>query len=232
MSFLSALFCRRHPLDLTGMTDWHCHILPGVDDGVPTIDESLAILDEYAQAGIAEVWLTPHVMEDMPNTTVELRSCFDELKNRYSGPVALHLASENMLDNLFRERLDAGDLLPIGHDGKTLLIETSYFNAPFRFRQTIDAIKAKGYYPLLAHPERYNYIDSIDAYRKLRDQGILFQLNLMSLCGYYGPMVKKKALRLLAEGMYDRAGTDLHRHSHLRIVREMKLPPSVSKHIK
>jgi len=193
-----------------GFTDWHSHILPGVDDGVQTMEEALQILAEYEKLGIKEVWLTPHIMEDIPNTTAGLRQRFAELQEAYSGKIALYLASENMLDNLFEERLAKNDLLPLGNDGKHLLVETSYFNPPVGFQNILLRIKAKGYYPVLAHPERYVYMD--DAfYKKLKSLGIQYQLNLPSLAGLYVNEVRKKAVRLLRKGMYDLAGTDLHR---------------------
>ena len=178
-----------------GFTDWHSHILPGVDDGV---------------LGIKEVWLTPHIMEDIPNTTTGLRQRFAELQEAYNGKIVLRLTSENMLDNLFEERLAKNDLLPLGNDGKHLLVETSYFNPPVGLQNILLRIKAKGYYPVLAHPERYIYMD--DAfYKNLKSLGIQFQLNFPSLAGLYVDEVRKKAERLLKKGMYDLAGTDLHR---------------------
>lgn len=224
MSFLSGLFHSGQRLDLSDFTDWHSHILPGVDDGVSTLDESLAILDSYEQAGIKTLWLTPHIMEDIPNTTAGLKERFELLSENYTGNIKLNLASENMIDNLFIRRLEEEDFLPIGEDGKTLLVETSYFNAPLGFTDTIEAITAKGYTPLLAHPERYNYINSIDQYRRLKELGIEFQLNLLALCGHYGPVVKEKAMQMLHEGMYDRVGSDIHRQQHLDILTGMKLP--------
>ena len=122
MSFFSGLFNRSCPLNLEGFVDWHCHILPGVDDGVRSMNESLEMLDVYEMAGIKEVWLTPHVMEDVPNTTAMLRARFQDLEKAYSGKVRLHLASENMMDNLLLERLENGDVMPIGNDGRTLLV--------------------------------------------------------------------------------------------------------------
>lgn len=179
-----------------GFTDWHSHILPGVDDGVQTMEEALQILAEYEKLGIKEVWLTPHIMEDIPNTTAGLRQRFAELQEAYSGKIALHLASENMLDNLFEERLAKNDLLPLGNDGKHLLVETSYFNPPVGFQNILLRIKSKGYYPVLAHPERYIYMD--DAfYKNLKSLGIPFQLNLPSFAGLYVDEVRKKAKRLL-----------------------------------
>lgn len=214
-------------LPLDGMIDWHCHILPGVDDGVKTMEESLSILNAYEAAGFSEVWLTPHIMEDLPNSTESLRQRFDELTELYHGPIKLHLAAENMIDQLFMDRLEAGDLLPIGNEGRTLLVETSYFSEPMRFFDKLESIKAKGFYPLLAHPERYNYMDSMSGYRRLQEMGVKFQVNLMSLSGYYGPIARDKAMKFLSEGMVDRFGTDLHRHEHLEIIRNMKLSKKI-----
>lgn len=228
MSFLTRLFSKAGPLSLQGMTDWHCHILPGVDDGIDTMEDALTVLRRYEEAGIGEVWLTPHIMEDIPNTTDELKTRFASLQNAYQGNLRLHLAAENMMDNLFAERLEAGDLLPIGNQGRMLLVETSYFNAPMRLYDTLERIKAKGYYPLLAHPERYNYIDSFDTYKKMYGMGVKFQVNLMSLCGHYGPAVKDKAMKLLNAGLVDRFGTDLHRPEHLDIISAIRLNPDIA----
>lgn len=192
-----------------GFTDWHSHILPGVDDGVQTLDESLQILAEYEQLGIQEVWLTPHIMEDIPNTTQHLRTCFAELQSAYTGEIALHLAAENMLDNLFEERLAKNDLLPLGANGKYLLVETSYFNPPMGLQNILLRIKAKGYYPVLAHPERYMYMDN-RYYEKLKNMGIRFQLNLFSLAELYGAEVREKGEWLLKKDYYDIAGSDIH----------------------
>ena len=198
-----------------GMTDWHSHILFGVDDGVETLEDSLEILDEYADMGIRRVWLTPHIMEDVPNTPDGLRSRFAELTQAYSGPVELRLAAENMIDPLFEKRLAENDLLPIGERGDHLLVETSYINAPVRFRELLMEIKSKGYFPVLAHPERYRYMTEKD-YRWMKDNDIIFQTNLFSLLGIYGPDAAKKAEWLLNQGLTDIVGSDIHRPSMLR----------------
>ena len=194
---------------LHGFTDCHCHILPGVDDGVATMEESLAILSQYEQSGISEVWLTPHIMEDVPNTTSDLRRRFDDLTSAYNGTIKLHLSAENMLDNVFGERFQAGDLLPWGNDGDRLLVETSYYKAPSNFRNLLKSIKAKGFFPILAHPERYLYMSPSD-YHTLKKQNIELQLNLFSLMGFYGKHAKDNAEFILKEGLYDYVATDLH----------------------
>ena len=105
---------------LKGMVDCHSHLLPGVDDGVQSMEESLQILREMEQQGIRRVWLTPHIMEDIPNETLALQRKFRELLQQYRGAVELKLAAEYMLDNLFEERLEKEDLL-----GGDLLLQPS-----------------------------------------------------------------------------------------------------------
>lgn len=206
-----------------GFVDWHCHILPGVDDGVQTMDEALHILTAYERLGIREVWLTPHIMEDIPNPTARLRERFAELLAAYKGNVVLNLAAENMLDKLFEERLEQGDLLPLGKDGRHLLVETSYFNPPMGLDDILRRIQAKGYYPLLAHPERYIYMEEND-YARLKSMHIKFQLNLFSLMDLYGKEVRKRAKELQSKGMYDYIGTDLHRIAVLNNLLEKRNP--------
>lgn len=211
---------------MKGFTDWHSHILPGVDDGVRTMEESLAVLRRYEDLGVEDVWLTPHIMEDIPNTVTHLRKRFAELRTAYSGRVRLHLAAENMIDALFDERLSAGDLLPLGGGGDHLLVETSYFSPPVGLDGILKRIESKGYYPVLAHPERYVYMDEAD-YERLRGMGVRFQLNLPSLAGLYGPEVKDKAERLLEGGYYQLIGTDTHRLQVLEEMLTRRLPKSL-----
>lgn len=194
---------------LRGMTDYHSHLLPGVDDGVQTADESLEILRLYEQLGIREVWFTPHIMEDIPNTTAGLRSRFEQFKKCYTGNLRLHLAAEYMLDNLFKECLAHRDLLPIGEEGNHLLVETSYFNPPMDLYGMIEKIKSAGFIPVLAHPERYTYMGGKD-YHRLKEAGVMFQSNLPSLVGGYGNPVKKKVEELYSKAMINLYGTDTH----------------------
>ncbi len=193
---------------LKGWTDWHCHILPGVDDGVRKKEHSLEILSYYETLGIREVWFTPHIMEDVPNTPAQLRACFQDLQQAYKGPLKLHLAAENMMDNLFEERLENDELLPLPDN--YLLVETSYFSPPMDLWDLLKRIQSKGYHPLLAHPERYVYMGDRE-YKKLVDMNVHLQLNLPSVCGMYGKEVRAKAYHLLKNGWYQRCGSDLHR---------------------
>jgi len=194
---------------LTNFIDHHSHILPGVDDGVKKMETSLKVLERYEQLGIVEVWCTPHVMEDIPNTTAGLQARFAELCEAYQGPIKLHLAAEYMMDALFEERLEQGDLLKLGDEGNQVLVETSYFTPPMDMDAILRRIKQKGIYPMLAHPERYVYMNK-ERYKELKNNGIRFQLNLSSVAGAYGSEAKDKALWLLKQNFYNIAGSDLH----------------------
>ena len=198
---------------LKGASDRHSHILYGVDDGVKTLEEALAILKFEEAAGISEVWCTPHVMEDVPNTTDALKARFELLKSSYNGPIALRLAAEYMLDNLFEERLETHDLLTMEDDH--VLVEASTIAAPYDFKGTLGRIMSEGYRPLLAHPERYRYLTEKD-YETFNEMGVAFQLNLASLTGYYGESTARKAEWILKKGWYKTAGSDCHRFRSIK----------------
>ena len=234
---------------LQGAVDHHSHILPGVDDGVETMEETLRILSRYEKIGIKSVWLTPHIMEDVPNTPEKLIVRFEKLKAAYKGSIELNLAAEYMIDNNLHKLLQNNSnaaaesvkqdkncpsskreypqgegvtLLPIGAKGNHLLVETSYYNPPMRLKETLRHIKSLGYHPLLAHPERYMYMEN-DEYRRLREEGIKFQLNIVSLAGGYGRAVKKKAEWLLENRLYSVCCSDLHSEDAIEYIKECKL---------
>lgn len=193
---------------LSGAKDCHTHILPDVDDGVRTMEQALEILAYEESAGISEVWCTPHVMEDVPNATDQLLDRFAELRAAYKGPVQLHLAAEYMLDTEFEKRLDEKDLITMWDD--LVLVETSANIPPYNLLDIFRNMLSYGYRPLLAHPERYRYMQMKD-YADLHDMGVFFQVNLGSLVSYYGETARKKAEVLLEKGWYSAAGSDCHR---------------------
>lgn len=216
--WLTDLFSKKSPLWgeqlWNGQTDYHCHLLPGVDDGVKEMSETLQILEQYEAWGVQQVWCTPHIMEDIPNRTDDLRRRFEVLLHTYKGKIKLHLAAENMMDALFLERLQAKDFLPIGEHGDMLLVETSYYNPPAGFEMMLKQVQSAGFHPLLAHPERYLYM-SEKQYLSLKNLGVRFQLNIGSLIGTYGETARKKATSMLDKGMYDCWGSDIHRYKML-----------------
>ncbi len=193
---------------LKGAVDQHSHILYGLDDGVKTQEDSLAILQWLEEQGVSEVWFTPHVMEDVPNTTEEIRARFEQLKAVYSGGLKLNLAAEYMIDTVFEDRLERRDLLE--HGPETVLVETSAIAPPMNLWSVLDRILKAGYRPLIAHPERYRYMDQSD-YRELHNIGCFLQLNLPSIVGFYGESVRQRAQYLLDKGWYRMVGSDCHR---------------------
>ena len=195
---------------LKGFCDCHTHLLPGVDDGVATIEQSLEVLAYMESQGVSQVWCTPPVMDDIPYPTELLLRKFEELKTAYKGNIKLNLAAEYMLDSEFEKRLAEGDLLKMWDD--VVLVETSTNIPPYNLLNLLENIMSKGYRPMLAHPERYRYMDVAD-YRHLREIGVYYQLNLPSVVGYYGETAANKALRLLREGSYYAVGSDCHKYS-------------------
>ena len=192
-----------------GWTDRHSHILPGVDDGIQSVKDSLAILSMYEQMGVKKVWLTPHIMEDCPNTPEKLKTRFEELKTAYHGNIELALSAENMMDGLFIKRLEQGILMPYGDNKNELLIETSYVQPPMGMEGILRDMQKAGLTPVLAHPERYLYMDA-EKYENIKEMGVKFQLNITSLIGAYGKQVKERAEYLLNEGYYNYSGSDSH----------------------
>ena len=220
------LFNRRRSLLesglLKGAVDQHSHILYGLDDGVKTQEDSLAILRFLEEQGVSEVWFTPHVMEDVPNTTEGIRARFAELKGVYHGGLRFHLAAEYMIDTLFEERLAARDLLTHGND--TVLVETSAVAPPINLWEVLETMRKAGYRPLIAHPERYRYMDKAD-YKRLHDMGCFLQMNLPSIVGFYGESARDRALDLLDKGWYSMVGSDCHRYRAIQAqyaARELK----------
>ena len=198
---------------MEGAVDNHSHILFGLDDGVATPEESLAILNWLQKHGTKEVWFTPHIMEDVPNTSEGIGNRFRELTAMYKGGLKLHYAAEYMMDNLFLERLRAHDILC--HGGELVLMETSAMLPPYNFWDLIQETMSAGYRPLIAHPERYLYMKQEDYFR-LKEAGVLFQLNLPSIAGYYGKQVALRAAWLLEKDFYCMYGSDCHRFAKLR----------------
>lgn len=202
-------------------TDMHSHLLPGLDDGAETVAHSLELLRELRELGFKKLIMTPHVMGDFYKNTPEgIRAALAELQAAAAeaglADVQLECAAEYYLDEWLGQKLAAGtELLSFGGEHRYLLFETSYMNEPFNLQATIFELKAAGYRPVLAHPERYTYFyGRLAEIRKLREEyGVLLQLNLNSLAGYYSPAARRVAEQLIDERLIDFVGTDTH---HLR----------------
>ncbi|MDL2254954.1 hypothetical protein LJC38_00030 [Parabacteroides sp. OttesenSCG-928-K15] len=192
---------------LVGMTDIHSHLLPGVDDGVATMEESLHTLSSLARSGIRRMYLTSHVMDTTAaDYQTVYRKVFADLAAVAPEGIEIRLAAEYMLDMGFPARREEGLLAMAGGH---VLVETSYMAPPPEFIQLLYDIVLDGYTPILAHPERYMYMEQAD-YLDLKGKGCKLQLNLLSLSGLYGKRAEDVAHRLLKEGRYDHVGTDIH----------------------
>jgi protein-tyrosine phosphatase len=201
--------------------DMHSHLLPGLDDGAETIAHSLDLLRELRELGFRKLIMTPHIMGDFyKNTPSTIRAALADLRQAATkaglGDVELECAAEYYLDEWLGQKLaDGTELLTFGGERRYLLFETSYMNEPFNLQHTIFALKAAGYQPVLAHPERYTYLyGRFSEIQKLKQEyGVLLQLNLNSLAGYYSPMARRIAEQMIEGGLVDFVGTDTH---HLR----------------
>lgn len=208
-----------------GFVDIHSHLLPGIDDGAKDLDNSLELITTMYEYGIKNFITTPHVLGDVyPNSSktiqTKLQEVKEELIRRGINDITFRASAEYMLDEQFSERLKNNDILPL--KDTFILVEMSYFNAPFNLYEMLFEIQLKGYKPILAHPERYNFYHAeFENYYKLKKAGCLFQLNLLSLTEQYGKGVLKTAQKLLKENMYDFVGTDTHHHNHLRLLKKI-----------
>lgn len=198
--------------------DIHNHLLPGIDDGSKTIEESIDYITRLNNLGFHKFICTPHIFTELyPNTPETINSALTavsvELK-KTKPSISIFAAAEYMIDDTFKS-LTGLMTLP----GNYLLIEMSYLNETPNIEQVIFDLQIKGYSIILAHPERYNFYHKEQGrYHRLKDMGCLFQLNLLAIVGYYGKDVKQMALHLLKQNLYDLAGTDLHHDKHLKVL--------------
>jgi tyrosine-protein phosphatase YwqE len=195
--------------------DIHSHILPGIDDGSPDLATSLRFIKSLQELGFDQLIATPHIYQELyPNTNETIFSARDLLQqemDKANVSLKLRAGAEYMVDQDFKMNDPLCTL-----DQKHLLIEMSYLNESPGISQTIFDLEIKGYKPVLAHPERYTfYFKDKSKLKRFKEKGCLLQLNLLSVCGYYGKEAKQLAEILLKEKMYDFAGTDLHHDRHL-----------------
>lgn len=205
------------PEKLWFSTDIHCHVLPGIDDGSADVATSVELVERMQQWGIERIFASPHVTyATFPNTAETVGAARTELQQALDAAgnsLKLANSAEYRIDDLFLECLEAGNLMTL--PGNVLLIENSFMQEPWNLDQLIFDLQVKGYRPILVHPERYSYYYSRkDRYAALRNTGVMFQINLLSLAGYYGKQEKRIAEMLIENQLVSYIGTDLHGHSH------------------
>ncbi len=195
-------------------TDIHSHLLPGIDDGVKTIEESIEVIEYLSSLGFKKLITTPHIMSDYYKNTPEIiREKLEQVKQAISEaniPIEIEAAAEYYLDEYFYSLIIEGkELLTFGDN--YVLFETSFTVEPLILKEIIFKLNSAGYKPVYAHPERYFYLqEKKELLNELIDQGLLFQLNALSLVGYYSKQVQKMAEALINRGAIAFIGSDTH----------------------
>ncbi len=212
--------------------DMHSHILPGIDDGAPTLTESVLLIKRLKDLGFQQLIATPHVMSDYyRNTPDTIRKALNEVREELEKQqinISVDAAAEYYIDEFFEGKLNQKDLLTFG--GNHLLFELSFAHHPSGLQEIIQKMNGSGYKPILAHPERYPYLhQSIEKYRTIKEYGCYFQLNTISLSGYYGKQVQKIAEKLVDEELVDFIGSDMHHLRHADALENSLISPYTEK---
>jgi tyrosine-protein phosphatase YwqE len=205
------------------LTDMHSHLLADVDDGVKSHDEAIQIIERFEQVGYKKIITTPHIMSDYyPNEPANLKIVAEALSQKLKEKnihITLGLAAEYYLDEKVMRGMKASEkFLTFGDN--LLLFETNFFAEPFNLNEFIFTALTQGYKPVLAHPERYQYMTLAKA-EELRGRGTLLQLNLLSLAGFYGKPIEKMAIKLIEKGWVDLVGTDCHNLLQCKVLEDV-----------
>ncbi|WP_228237511.1 tyrosine-protein phosphatase [Allomuricauda sp. M10] len=215
-----------------GLVDIHNHILPGIDDGAKKVEDSMAMIAGFSELGVKSFICTPHIMhnhyENTPATIKKAHTLLvNELEKRGMSVTTLEAAAEHMIDDNFENILLEEQVMPLHKE--YLLVEMSFLQPSFNFEMAIEEVAKQHYFPILAHPERYMYYhQKYSKYPYMKSNGILFQLNLLSLAPEsYGSNITKMAEKLLMDGLIDFVGTDVHNIRQLALLKEVKLSNKV-----
>ncbi len=221
------------PVDLSVLgCDIHSHFIPGIDDGAETIEDSIQMITEMYNLGYKKIITSPHTMSDYYRNTTEiiLSGCEDvkQALKEVNIPIEMDAVSEYYLDYDFERKLDEGPLLTFGN--KYLLFEISYMNPPDNLYHVIFKMQLLGYKPVLAHPERYNFWHKdFEKYEAFIDKGVLLQMNINSLTGYYSYATKKIAEQMIDKNMISLLGTDCHHIGHINLIKQVVYEPYLEK---
>ena len=224
MGFLNNIFKKKEilpPFDLSALkVDVHSHFIPGIDDGAPTVEDSVNLITAMSNFGYKKVITTPHIMSDYyKNTPSIILSGLEEVKEALEKAgidIEVEAAAEYNLEPEFEEIIKAKNVLSFGGDEKYVLFELSFFNEPLRLKEIIWDLSNDGFQPVLAHVERYAYWHkNWDKIEDMVNRNVKLQLNIGSITGAYGPEVRNMAIKLIDEGLIDFIGSDCHNPRHL-----------------
>lgn len=208
---------------LHGLIDIHNHILPGIDDGAKTVDKSIQLINGFNEFGMTNFVCTPHIMNHYyPNTPKIIGDAYKllraEVENQGLVDIKIDYAAEHMVDDNFENLLETNDVVFLKDN--YILIEMSFLQESINFDVSVEKIKRKGVHPILAHPERYNFIElNSSKYYSIKNSGVRFQMNLLSLGNYYEKNIMKKANFLLENNLIDYVASDAH---NLKQIEAMK----------
>lgn len=214
-------------------TDMHSHLLPGIDDGSPDISTTLQLIKGMMALGYTKLVTTPHIMWDMYKNTSEIilqkLELVREAVKEEGLNIEINAAAEYFLDDHVHGLVKNNTpLLTIS--GNMVLVEFSLAYPSQSLKEILFDMQMQNYLPVIAHPERYIYLEkNKDFYEELKDIGCLFQLNLLSLGGYYGKSPLLLADHLIRKGYYDLIGTDLHGFRHLEAMDNPAITNSIKK---
>ena len=202
-------------------TDMHSHLLPAVDDGAESVENSYSMVISLQDMGFKSLYTTPHSMNDIyPNTQESLKESFISLKGSIPEGINFDYSSEYFLDEYFQQNLQKKAIRPL--PGNRLLIEFSTISLPFGLEKQFFDVQMQGYQIILAHPERYIFFHkNTMILSRLKDMDVEFQVNALSLGGYYGDHVRKAAEHMIKKGWVDFIGTDAHHEKHIQALRKI-----------
>ncbi len=204
--------------------DIHSHLLPALDDGVQNFDDSLAIIKEFQSFGYQKIITTPHIMADTfrnsPETILPKLKALNDFLTLHNVTIPIEAAAEYYLDEGLMQKIKGDEpLLTIGK--RFLLFETNFLNEPLFLKDFIFAATLKGYKLILAHPERYIYLQNdFKKVQDLLDRGVLFQVNLSSITGYYSKPAQRLAEKLISNGTVHFLASDCHNFQHVELMKK------------
>ncbi len=220
-------FRKKNTNDLPPLrVDMHSHLLPGLDDGVATFDDAEQIVRRFIELGYTRIITTPHVMSDAYRNTPEgIQTRLEELRIHLEErglEIPVSAAAEYYLDeSLFKMVETDQPLLTLGE--RYLLFETNFITEPFNLKEFIFLATTKGYKLVLAHPERYLYLqNNLAKVEDLLDRGVLMQMNISSITGYYSKPVQQMAFKLIDQKMIHWLGSDCHHLQHTVLIEQAR----------